>query len=685
MDSVSKRDWYAAAAVCALLVLAVALVFGQTARFGFVNFDDNIYVYENPHMAQGLSGESIAWACTTFTSSNWHPLTWMSHLLDSQLYGQKNAGGHHMTNVALHAAVAIALFLVLWRMTGSLWPSAFAAMVFAVHPLRVESVAWVAERKDLLSGLFFMLTLAAYLGYVRHPFSWRRYLLVIAVFALGLTAKPMLVTLPCVLLLLDYWPLGRMPFSPSAAEGQIGGGSRRLLRLIAEKIPLFVLAIGSSIVTSMAQQNAMVSLDAAPISLRISNALVSSVAYIGQFFWPVNLAVFYPYPQGGHPMWAAVAAGAVLIAISAAALLCRRKRPYLLVGWLWYLGMLVPVIGLVQVGSQSMADRYTYLPQIGLAIAIVWGIADATARWPRRRLAFAAASCVLGPALIVAAMLQTSYWRNGETLWSRALTSTEQNLFAHSNLALIYCGDGRLDDAIALYHRSLEFAPTPKCSADIHYNLANALGALGQNEEAIAEYRKAIKLNPDFAEAHGNLGTALANSGRLDEAVAQFLKALKLKPDNAGINDNLGMAYYQQGKTAAAVVHWREAVRLNPTNVHSVNRLAKALATCPDASVRDGKAALELALWAVQLSNSRDAIPFDTLAAAYAEAGNFPEAVKAAKNALRLASREKNPALTESIKKKIALYEARTPFREPHSPSTAAVAPSQQTARNRVE
>lgn len=785
-----KKNLYVVSGICALLIVSVVLVFGQTAQFEFVNFDDGIYVYNNPHVAQGLCGESIGWACTSLTGSNWHPLTWMSHMLDVQIYGQKNAGGHHATNVALHAAVVVSLFLVLWRMTGSLWPSALVAMVFAVHPLRAESVAWVSERKDLLSGLFFMLTLAAYLGYVRHPFSWRRYLLVVAVFALGLTAKPMLVTLPCVLLLLDYWPLGRMPFSPGADAEQAeswggsctatpeqqyncrpnecsGGASRRLLRLAVEKIPLFALVAGSCVITSVAQQSAMVALDALPLSTRIGNALVSCVAYLGQFFYPVGLAAFYPMPLGGHSLWKIVSAAAVLIVISAAVFLCRRNRPYLLVGWLWYLGMLVPVIGLVQVGSQSMADRYTYLPQIGLTVAIVWGVAGAARGWTFRRWAYAAASVALAAVLTTAAWGQVSTWRDSETLWNHALACTERNVVAHNNLAIVLANRNQLEvaaehcrkavdimprqpmfrenlggvldaegktaeadaefrkvkegpilAAIEHYRTALKIPASSESVASTHNNLGNALAALhrideaaaeyrnalkvkpafmeahnnlgnvlaaaGRGDDAIAEYRRALEIDPNYVEARSNLGAALAGRGRLDEAIAEFQKILELEPDNAVAHNNLGIALHQQGKTAAAVVHWREAVRLDPTNVHNVNRLAQALATCPDASVRDGKAAIELALWATQLSKSREAIPFDTLAAAYAEAGNFSEAVLSAKNALRLASREKNPALAESIKKKIALYEARTPFREPNRPSTTAINPPQQTVQNRA-
>ena len=364
-DENPRTNWCTVSVVCCLLALAVAVVFGQTVQHDFINFDDDVYVYNNPHIAHGLTGHALAWSFSTFHASNWHPLTWLSHALDCQLYGAHNAAGHHLTNVALHAAVAVLLLLLLWQMTGDLWPSAFVAAVFALHPLRAESVAWVSERKDLLCGLFFILTLAAYVHYVRHPFAWGRYLLVLGAFALGLMAKPMLVTLPFLLLLLDYWPLGRMSAlelsSPKTWRG-----------LVVEKIPLLALAAASCAVTPLAQRQAMIPMDVVPLSARIANAVVAYVAYIGQFFYPAGLAVFYPYPSEGLPAWKVVLGMVVLVIVSAVALLGRRRMPYLFVGWFWYLGMLVPVIGLMQVGSQAMADRYTYLPQIGLCVALAW-------------------------------------------------------------------------------------------------------------------------------------------------------------------------------------------------------------------------------------------------------------------------------------------------------------------------
>ncbi len=378
---------YVRLGVCGLLLLAVVLAFGQTVGHEFVNFDDNVYVYDNPQVRQGLTEQGIRWAFTTGHAGNWHPLTWLSHMLDCQLFGNQ-AGGHHLTNVLLHAATAIALFLVLWRMTGDLWPSVFVAGIFAIHPLRVESVAWIAERKDVLSGLFFVLTIAAYVHYVRRPFSLGRYFLVAITLALGLMSKPMLVTTPFVLLLLDYWPLGRMAIGtlgmPPASVTPVSTKTRRNNRtmherpslqwLIVEKLPLLALSVASCAATLAAQQEAMAG-ELIPLPWRLANALVSYVAYLGQLFYPVGLAILYVHPHDALPAVKVVVALLTLVGISVAVGVLRRKCPYLLVGWLWYLGMLVPVIGLVQVGEQAMADRYTYLPLIGPCIGLTWGAA----------------------------------------------------------------------------------------------------------------------------------------------------------------------------------------------------------------------------------------------------------------------------------------------------------------------
>jgi Tfp pilus assembly protein PilF len=576
-----------AAVVCGFLLLAVALVFGQTVWHEFVNYDDDQYVYENPQVAGGLIAPGIAWAFNASHFGNWHPLTWLSHMLDCQIYGL-HPGGHHLTSVLLHAAVAILLFLVLWRMTGFLWRSAFVAAVFAVHPLRAESVAWVAERKDVLSGLFFMLTLWAYVGYARRPFSLARYLTVAVLFALGLMAKPMLVTLPFVLLLLDYWPLGRLRLPSEAGASSFAGR-----RVIVEKLPLLALAAASCVATFIAQGNAVVPVEAIPISSRIANALVSYTAYIGDLFYPVGLAVFYPHPGSGLPIWKVAASTLVLTGISAAAVIWRRRFPYLLVGWFWYVGMMVPVIGLVQVGSHAMADRYTYLPQIGLCMAVAWGVEQLTASWRHRRWVCGVASVLAVLVLTGLAWQQASYWRNSETLWTRTLACTAQNDVAHNNLGNTLADRGQADAAISHYRKALEIKPYDAVS---HYNLGTVLKGTGQVDAAIAHFRKALEIKPDYAEAHNNLGNVLRGRGQIDEAIAHYQKALEIKPDDAEAHNNLGVALAGRGQFDAAIAHFQKVLEIKPDFAEGYNNFGIALAQIGqiDAAIAHFQKALEI-------------------------------------------------------------------------------------------
>jgi tetratricopeptide (TPR) repeat protein len=596
-----QRNKLYAAAVCVFLLLAVALVFGQTIGHEFVNCDDNEYVYENPQVKGGLTARGIVWAFTAVHSSNWHPMTWLTLMLDVQLFGM-NPAGHHLTNVLLHATSVILLFLVLWRMTGALWKSAFVAAVFAIHPLRAESVAWISERKDVLSGLFFMLTLWAYNGYARRPFSLARYLTVAGLFALGLMSKPMLVTLPFVLLLLDYWPLGRIG---TPAESGTFSLSRRV---IVEKLPLFALVAASCVVTFFAQTKFVVSIDTLPISSRIANTPVAYMAYIGKFFYPVGLAVFYPYPRGGLPVWGIAFSTLALAGISAAAIVWRRRFPYLFVGWFWYLGMLVPVIGLVQAGLQMIADRYTYLPQIGLCLAMTWGIAQFASSRRRRRWICGVALTLAVMVLMGMAWRQTSYWRNSETLWTHAKLCTENNYLAynylgaalakrgevdkaiaqfqkaveiwqgyaeaHGNLGSALAKTGRVDEALSHFNKALDLRPN---DANAHNNLGAVLAGTGQIEAAIAHYQKALEINPVYAEAHNNLGIASASCGRIDEGIFHFKKALEIKPDEALTHNNLGIALTSSGRIDEAIAYFQKALEINPGSVEARNNLDKVL------------------------------------------------------------------------------------------------------------
>jgi protein O-mannosyl-transferase len=562
------RRWQrrAALAVCAFLLAAVWLVFGQTADYGLVNYDDEMNLYGNPEILHGLSSEGIDWALTTTHGSQWAPVTWISYLVDYQLYGLK-PGGYHVTNVLLHSATTVLLFLVLWQMTGRLWPSAFVAAVFAVHPLHVEAVAWVSERKGVLGGLFFVLTLGAYSYFVRAKLLFRRWLAYAAMllfFALGLMSKPVLVTLPFILLLLDYWPLGRIGGAdiPVCPERQDSIGRQECLphqippwRLIAEKIPLIVMSAASCMVAPWAQGKAVISLERIPLSSRIGNALVSYVDYLGETFWPADLAVFYPHPVNDLPAWKPLAALLVLLAVTAFVLIRWRRNPYLPVGWFWYLGMLVPTIGLVQIGSHAMADRYMYLPQIGLCLAVTCGVLYVTRAWPNRVWVCGTSASVVIVVLMACAVQQAGYWHDSIALWQHALKCTSHNNVAHSNLAAELFRQKRFSDAIPEYEAAVGIDPTDATS---YCGLGNALAGLGRQhkavaryEEAVTQYEKALRIKPDYADAHSNLGTVLACLGRLDDAIAAYEAALKIAPNDEAIRYKLNFTLAARAKQKA--------------------------------------------------------------------------------------------------------------------------------------
>ena len=575
-----------------LLTLSVYL---PVLRHDFVNFDDNVYVTNSPHVQAGLTWDNLLWAWQANVGSNWHPLTLLSHMLDCQLYGL-NPKGHHLTSLLLHLAGVWVLFEVLRRMTGAPWRSAAVAALFAVHPLHVESVAWIAERKDVLSGLFFGLTLGAWLRWTRRPTSGR-YAVVLLAFALGLLAKPMLVTLPCVLLLLDVWPLGRLPLG---AEISWGEARAALPRLLLEKLPLFALAAAACAVTLFSQQGSLAQLAAVPLGRRLGNALISYAVYLGKTFWPAKLAVFYPLPYG-IPPWQAIAAAALLAAITALALWRVRRSPWLAVGWLWFVGMLVPVIGLVQVGRQAMADRYTYLPSIGLFLALVWGTPETpetpeiTARARLPRAALPAAGAVALAALAVAARAQVDVWQDSTSLFRHAIAVTDGNYLAHLNLGVGLSHQGRTAEALAEYRRALALQPNmveaqaalgsllrrlkrpaealPHLqravalrpdSAGIRLTLASALTDLGRDGEAIPQLRRALALNPRSAEAHYGLGTLLQKRGEAGEALAHYQAALAIDPDLADLYGPAGTLLALRGDLPGAVRLQAEDVRRHP-------------------------------------------------------------------------------------------------------------------------
>ena len=598
------NDRWTIPGVCIFLAAIIWVVFGQTLGHEFVNYDDDLYVYENPAVTRGLTLQGIIWAFTHVHCSNWHPLTWVSHMLDCQFYGL-SPGGHHLTNILFHTATAILLFLILRQMTGALWRSAFVAAVFAIHPLRVESVAWVAERKDVLSGLFFMLTIGAYARYAQRrsrvePSSLRSaasgsrepraqsvsaldprlpaldYCLVLLFFALGLMCKPMLVTLPLVLLLLDYWPLVR-----------VAGGGWRVTRfgvqvpqlstlnhLLYEKLPLLGLAVASCAVTIFAQTKSILPFENMSLSLRMGNASISCVAYLGQMFWPLGLAVLYPFTAGGVGVSEVVLSLVLLAGISTGVFILRRRRPYFLTGWLWYLIMLAPVIGIVQVGAQARADRYTYLPQIGLYLLLTWAAADLCAGWRHRRVVLGGGSTIILMALIFCARAQTVYWRNSESLWTHTLACTSDNFIGHNNLGTALLKTGNADEAMVHYQMALEINPD---YAEAHYNLGYALLKMGNVDEAIAHFQKALQIKPDYAEAHNNLGYALIQKGSVDEAIPHFQKALQIKPDYADAHNNLGNILLEKGSVDEAIIHFQKALQIKPDDADAHNNLGTAL------------------------------------------------------------------------------------------------------------
>ena len=572
--------------ICLLLAAATLVALWGVLGNDFTrSYDDGPYVTKNAVVQRGLTKAGIVWAFARPHAANWHPLTWLSHMLDIQLYGL-NPMGHHLTNLLFHIGNVLLLFLLLTRMTGSLWRSAFVAALFGIHPVHVESVAWISERKDVLSTFFWMLTMLAYVGYVRRP-KIGRYLPVVLFFILGLLSKPMLVTLPFVLLLLDYWPLKRFWTARSvrlATPSTINHQPSTFYRLILEKTPLFALSAASSAITFIVQQRsgAVAALDRLPVGTRVANAVVSYVRYIGKAIWPDNLSVFYPYGVDAIPMWQIVGAGLLLACVTVLVILFGRRRPYLPVGWLWYLVTLVPVIGLVQVGIQAMADRYTYVPLIGLFIVVAWGVPDLIIPQPdsakgsnqrTRRKAqpgtvATSTAKVLGSVavlvilvLIVCTRMQVGYWLDSITLFEHAAACTSRNYLAHHNLGVALARQGRLDEAIAHYRDALRIQPT---YADARYNLANALSRQGKLDEAVVNYVEALRLDPKHVQAHSNLASVLVRQGKMEEAVAYYRAAVRLKPKSAKAESKLGSALHRMGRMQEAIAHYQKSLRLNP-------------------------------------------------------------------------------------------------------------------------
>jgi protein O-mannosyl-transferase len=557
--------------IIAFLCFITTFIYRPVRNHSFIILDDETYVAKNIHVNQGFSIQNIIWAFTTCHAANWHPVTWLSHMLDSQLFGL-NPGQHHLTNLFFHVLNTVLLFVVFNMMTAMIWPSAFVAALFALHPLHVESVAWISERKDVLSAFFFMLTLWSYDGYVRSASKWR-YGLVLFFFTMGLMSKPMLVTLPFVLLLLDFWPLHRFSFQHSGA-GLTDPQGVSTLPLILEKIPLFFLSAISCWITFYAQKHggALNSLEFIPITSRIANALISYSTYIIKTVYPVNLTCLYPHPVVFF-WWQVAGALLFLGMISFIAFRLMKKHPYVLVGWLWYLGALVPVIGLVQVGRQVMADRYAYIPLIGLFIIITWGMWDVSATWRYRKIGRATFLVVVISLLMTFTYKQIPYWKNSITLFEHAIKVTPNSYVLYDYLGYALDDLGHKDEAIIHYLHALRINPD---SVETRVDLGNALEKLGRTDEAISHYLHALQINPALAEAYFNLGHALYKQGHIDEAVTHYLHALQIQPDFEQAHVNLGDALDKQGRTDEAISHYLQAIQINPDSARAYLNLGNA-------------------------------------------------------------------------------------------------------------
>jgi protein O-mannosyl-transferase len=703
--------------ICLSLALLTLLVYVPVFQAQFISYDDPDYVTANPHVLSGVTLANLRWAFVTNHAANWHPVTWISLMLNSQYFGS-SAGAFHAVNLLLHVANTLLLFLWLYRATGAKWRAALVAALFALHPLHVESVAWITERKDVLSTLFWMLTLFVYTEYAKRG-RISSYSIALLLFGIGLMAKPMLVSLPFVLLLLDYWPLGRF-------------AAQRTFRVLIEKLPFLAFSIASSAITLVVQrEQAMMSLDMVPIFLRAENGVLAYVAYIGKMFRPTGLAVIYPYNLHPSPIRALLSLTA-LVVVSAVAILIRRQKPYAFTGWFWFLITLVPVIGIVQVGTQAMADHYTYIPLIGLFVIVAWGGWEALNLLPIPRSVPAVGASI---ALLLYAGLtraQLRYWHDSIALLEHAMNVTVANPIAEGNLGIALAEQGQHDKAIAHYKTVLQ--RHPRANADIWDNFGRSLATTGKLEEAINAFQIALKLNPSLADAHQDLALALVRTGRQqeslihfrdaarlqpenasvhnvyavmlgvagrrDEAMQEFQTALRLAPDSAATHVNLGnllakqhawdeaMAHYsealrlnpafveahyyiaslllEEGRTRDAAAHYIAALQLKPDYVPAMVNLAWIYATAGgEAGTQHAAEAVRLAEQACQISGCRQSGVLDTLAAAYANAGRFEEAVKTGEEALSIAKAAGKNDLAHSIGARITLYQKGSPFHRP--------------------
>src|SRR5665213_417069 len=658
----ARRDQKNFILICLVLALGTAALYWPVTRNGFVNFDDEEYITGNAHVTSGLTWTNVVWAFKSGEAANWHPLTWISHMVDCDLYGP-NAGGHHLTNLLFHVANTLLLFLLLNQMTGAPWRSAFVAAFFAWHPLHVESVAWASERKDVLSTFFELLALLAYVRYanvskVQNPKSKVFYVLALAMFACALMSKPMPVTMPFVMLLLDYWPLQQF---------KVQGSGFKVKNLVLEKIPFFLLSAASCAVTYISQRTtAVVSLKGMPLHLRLENSLVSYGRYLLKLFWPENLAVLYPLP-GHFPWWQLALAAVPVIAISWFAWRWRHRFAYQPVGWLWFLGTLVPVIGIVQVGSQALADRYTYFPSIGIFIAVAFGARDLASRFQiSKTIARISAASVLAACLVLMEK-QLSYWSDDESLFRHAVAATRDNEVAHLNLGVALERQGRDAEAVAEYREALRIYPK---SSDTHNNLANLFDTMGETNAALAEYQEAIRLDPKSTASRNNLGTLYVKLGRLDDAMKQYAESEQLDPKDAHAYFLMGKVLLREDRDGEAIPQFQKAAQLAPDDFEMLAYMARVLASDQNARARSGNAAYALASKANALTGGVQPAILDTLAMAYAELGRFDDAQQAVGDAIALAGKYKLKDDIAAMTARVQLYKDRRPYRESFTNAT---------------
>jgi tetratricopeptide (TPR) repeat protein len=725
MNKISNK--YYVPLICIALTLISLAVYLQVLNYDFVDYDDEDYVTRNPQVISGITWKGVLYAFKeTDLTANWHPLTWLSHMLDCQLFGL-NPLGHHMTSLLFHIANTLLLFLIFRKMTDAIWPSFFVAAVFALHPLHVESVAWVAERKDVLSGFFWMLTIAAYIRYTKHP-CLIRYLPVFLAFSMGLMAKPMVVTLPFVLLLLDYWPLGRLQLQQqndreNLPQSTTVSCSRTVFHLVIEKIPLFILAAASSIVTFLVQRSAgaMIRGENYSLNTRISNAFVSYLGYIIKMVYPSRLAVLYPHPGDNLPVWQPVVSFLIIAMVSVGVIYTARRYRYLTVGWFWYLGTLVPVIGLIQIGSQAMADRYTYLPSIGIFIIVAWSVAELTTKCSFRNLALGVTAGIVLVSLSICTLIQLCYWRNTLTLYEHTLKVTENNYIIHNNYGCSLDENGKLDQAIKNFNEALRIKPNYVAAL---INLGVAMKKKGKITEAIEKWERVLELNPYNPSAHSNLGLVMAQQGKYNEAIKHFNDALQAKPNFPGVHYILGIIYDKMGNYDMAIQNYNNVIRLEPSNLdarfnlaltctkmgrydsaiqnyndilqinpnhagainnlgmilkeqgkisEAVKKWERVLQIEPDnlrVHFNIGLAMAEQGKYDLAIKHYIEALRIEpdwpelleALADSYAAAGDFSKAIETAEKALALCQSSEQNKLKKDIENRLALYKAGKPY-----------------------